>query len=240
MASSSIGIQELVYASLPFSLDGSTAFTNRLQASNKFPHELFLISGVRSEDDVMRGEETQLVGLADTLHMQNEICIFPGTHSKHMYISGHQMTGFNTYITGELFQTIASHTILRNSVEKTAGESFEIHAEVFNKGVMTAANQSNLLHTLFTIRTGELFKKLNKEQNYYYLSGMLIGQELAALQNNSKSHITLCCASNLLPYYQTAIARLGFTDQTHIVSGDIIDTIAVAGQLKIYKMLLHA
>src|SRR3546814_14199624 len=84
MASSSLGIEELPYATLPFSLSGNGAVTRKFEASADFPHEILLISGLRSEQDVMRGEETQLLGLAaqGMLPADNAICLFPGTHSK--------------------------------------------------------------------------------------------------------------------------------------------------------------
>ncbi|QHT69333.1 2-dehydro-3-deoxygalactonokinase [Rhodocytophaga rosea] len=237
MASSTIGMKELSYTGLPFSLEGTDTGIFQQPSGESFPHELLLISGVKSDDDVMRGEETQLMGLSASVNLQNGVCIFPGTHSKHMYVHGKQMTGFKTFMTGELFQTIASHTILRNSIEKPETDNFEAHAPVFEAGVLTAANGSNLLHTLFTVRTGELFKKYSRSENYYYLSGLLIGQELAGLQLGKDLVLTLCCSSHLLPYYTKAIESLGYTSQSQIISGTIIDTIVTAGHLRISKQL---
>jgi 2-dehydro-3-deoxygalactonokinase len=235
MASSSIGMKEWPYASLPFSLEATGLQVFQQVATGKFPHEVLLISGVKSEDDVMRGEETQLIGLAAKVDLHQAICIFPGTHSKHMYVHKQYMTGFKTYMTGELFQTIASHTILQNSIEKPATDDFNTHADVFKAGVLVAATGENILHTLFTVRTNELFKKYTKSQNYYYLSGLLIGCELAALQLGKDVMLTLCCSSHLLPYYTSAIEALGFASQSQMISGDIIDTIATAGHLQIFK-----
>jgi 2-dehydro-3-deoxygalactonokinase len=239
MASSTIGMKELAYASLPFSLEGTDTGIFQQPSSESFPHELLLISGVKSDDDVMRGEETQLIGLSSSINLQNGVCIFPGTHSKHMYVHGKQMTGFKTFMTGELFQTIASHTILRNSIEKLETDNFDAYASVFETGVLTAANGSNLLHTLFTVRTGELFKKYSKIENYYYLSGLLIGQELAGIQLGKDLILTLCCSSHLLPYYTKAIESLGYTSQSQIISGTIIDTIVTGGHLQIFKQQTH-
>src|SRR5882757_9727652 len=59
MASSSIGIIELPYSELPFDLSGSNLTMRRLPETASFNHKTTLISGLKSADDVMRGEETQ-------------------------------------------------------------------------------------------------------------------------------------------------------------------------------------
>lgn len=66
MVSSSVGMAELPYAELPFSVDGCGAMVEQMEQTESFPHDVLLISGVRSEQDVMRGEETQLIGLYAT------------------------------------------------------------------------------------------------------------------------------------------------------------------------------
>ena len=105
MASSSIGMDELPYATLPFPTDGSLASIKRLDGQSYFLHDITLISGVRNHHDVMRGEETQLIGLLsllDSLHytIEDAILIFPGTHSKHIYIQNQQVVDFQTFMTG--------------------------------------------------------------------------------------------------------------------------------------------
>ena len=92
MASSSIGMLVVNYADLPFSLDGSNALTISVPADSYFQNDIVLISGVKSVDDVMRGEETQVLGMMsllqqDGLRPEKAILIFPGTHCKHIYIS---------------------------------------------------------------------------------------------------------------------------------------------------------
>jgi hypothetical protein len=62
MVSSSMGMRELPYRELPLAIDGSALSVERVAARDDFPHALVLVSGVRSHDDVMRGEETQLIG----------------------------------------------------------------------------------------------------------------------------------------------------------------------------------
>ncbi|MEO6630866.1 MAG: 2-dehydro-3-deoxygalactonokinase, partial [Mucilaginibacter sp.] len=83
MASSSIGMMELSYSELPFDLSGSNLTVRHLPETANFNHKTTLISGVRSANDVMRGEETQLIGCVDLTQtvINDETFVFPGTHS---------------------------------------------------------------------------------------------------------------------------------------------------------------
>src|ERR1700742_4807373 len=64
MASSSIGMLELPYKNLPFDITGADLQPTLLPPTDTSPRPLYLIPGVRTVVDVMRGEETQLIGSA--------------------------------------------------------------------------------------------------------------------------------------------------------------------------------
>jgi 2-dehydro-3-deoxygalactonokinase len=81
MISSNIGWKELPYGVLPFSLDNPQLPTELIPATEAFPHSILLISGICTSNDVMRGEETQLLGLAASHNLKDGLCIIPGTHS---------------------------------------------------------------------------------------------------------------------------------------------------------------
>src|SRR5688572_624436 len=84
MASSSIGWKELPYATLPFSLDGRDAVWEKVDG------RVHLISGLRSDTDVLRGEETEALGLVAQLGREmpfEAVFILPGTHSKHLEVN---------------------------------------------------------------------------------------------------------------------------------------------------------
>jgi 2-dehydro-3-deoxygalactonokinase len=107
MASSSIGMIELPYKELPFKVDGSDIDHRMIPASAQFSHDLFIISGARTSDDVLRGEETMLIGSEYEDNDMERVFIFPGTHSKHIYVHKGVATHFKTYMTGELFNLLA-------------------------------------------------------------------------------------------------------------------------------------
>lgn len=230
MASSSIGIHELPYAGLPFWTNG-----NGLHVE-KFIHPLFpfgykLISGVCSDSDVMRGEEVQVIGLAkmvDTLDGRT-IFILPGTHSKHLVCENGKIVDFNTFMTGEMFQVIAEHTLLKASIEKPALSSGSFAG--FDEGVLKNSQRLSLLNDLFKIRASDILGSSIPQQNFYYLSGLLIGDELSSLRSLSFDRIVLCAGENLAEFYIRALQILGFIDKTKVLAKEDVERSVAAGQM---------
>lgn len=240
MASSSIGVMELPYACVPFPLDGSNALVHWLEPSSEFPYPACIISGVGHQMDVMRGEETQVVGLAcrpehRPVFEEDIVCIFPGTHSKHINISGGEIVDFQTCITGELFDVMSNHSILKNSVSSHDHEVITpAFRDAFCRGVRQSG-ESSLLNTLFKVRVAQLFEYLTKEENYFYLSGLLIGAELRSLPSSATRRIMICSGSNVFHLYQLAIGELELPGGVIFVDPDKMDRVVVAGHIKILQ-----
>jgi len=238
MASSSIGMQEIPYANLPFALDGSGALMQHFGVQPDFPHEIMLVSGVRSDHDVMRGEETQLIGLVETAGLPENgdaIFIFPGTHSKHMYVRNNQLIDFKTYMTGEVFNLMTRHSILRDSIELNGSEEFSAEKVEAYKAGVREAGVANILNALFTVRTNQLFSLWDKQQNGMFLSGLLIGHEIQYLLQEKDWQLVLCSGNNLYELYRMAIEELQLSDRTVTIPAGMVDKSAVAGHVKIFS-----
>ena len=241
MASSSIGIEELPYAKIPFALDGGNTLSKFIKNSAEFPYDLFLISGVSTQSDVMRGEETQMIGIAQMEKLmefsEDAICIFPGTHSKHIKISKGNIIDFKTYLTGEMFEMLCSKSVLKGSVLKESNHKVmdELNLQSFYKGINESQNNANLLNKLFSVRTNALFKLLSAEENFFYLSGLLIGSEIRSLNQEMPCAIVLCSGDNLFQLYQLAIEKLNFNTRTIFIEPSMIDKAAFCGQVKIFQ-----
>ncbi len=236
MASSSIGIINLPYGNLPFQTTGKGIPTHWLEVSDRFKHPVLLISGIRSENDVMRGEETQLIGVIKSLKDQNQkgkkLFIFPGTHSKHIKVNNEQATDFKTFMTGEYYQLLSTKSILSESVEEDKDFN-EKSSETFIRGVRQAVG-SNLLNSSFWVRTNELFGEFTKKENLDYLSGLIIGTELKELQHQNTGKVYLCCSSNLKIRYETAMIALGIAE-VKVFSVQELDEAVIMGQCQIFR-----
>lgn len=237
MASSSIGIKELPYAQLPFLLTGEDAIVECIAISAEMPNKVMVVSGVRSDSDVMRGEETQVIGLAlltGENHDEPVMCIMPGTHSKHVLIESGRIVGFETYMTGEIFQVLASHSILADAVfpKRTTNTLTPDECEGFSKGVLRSGT-SNILHSLFSVRTNQLFDTMPAEQNFFYLSGLMIGTELRRLIDRGVGHIKLCSGNNLFQLYKLGIHVLGMSKRTSLVAPAVMERAVIEGHIRL-------
>lgn len=240
MASSSIGLMDLPYLSLPFPLDGRRCIVEKLQENDSFRHAIYLISGISKPGDVMRGEETQVLGwFACYPEMGPCILILPGTHSKHVFIHTGEIVDFTTYMTGELFQLLFSFSILKNSLPVAIPSWEEMDTEYFSKGVVDAGS-GNLLHLVFTLRAYHIQSQLSPIPAISYLSGLLIGSELQDLRKYRDWSIVLAADTRLFPLYACAIQTLGLQNPKHFLSPDEVKSYARIGQLRILLRQMSA
>lgn len=231
MASSNIGLKELEYANLPFGQSGEGLQWARWTLENKL--EILLISGVKSKTGVMRGEEIQAIGLGEVLEpYNNAVLVLPGTHSKHIVYEQRRFIDFKTYMTGELFEIISSKSILATSVFR--GDWDNVVKDAFIEGVEIGIS-GKFTERLFEIRARGLFKLTTKEANFYFLSGMLIGDELSYLATY-ENYVFLAADQHLSILYQEALNLIIDKAKLIIVSSKDLEKALLAGQQKILKL----
>jgi 2-dehydro-3-deoxygalactonokinase len=159
--------------------------------------------------DVMRGEETQLLGVTEPA-FTGLVCI-PGTHSKWISIEAGSVVSFTTYMTGELFSVISHHSILQHAVEPDAPPMLDSTA--FHDGLRTAqATPSRLTASLFQLRAAQLLGFQQRSDGAARLSGLLIGTEIAdaTAQHGHRPTVRLIGDSALGRLYAAALSAVGF------------------------------
>jgi 2-dehydro-3-deoxygalactonokinase len=135
--------------------------------------DVWIVPGVLCRDaagvpDVMRGEETQILGAG----AEGLVCL-PGTHSKWVEVRNGRIERFSTHMTGEAFAVLKQHSILGRMMEEGKPD-----AAAFAEGVERSGGAGGLLHHLFGVRTRGLMGELAAAASASYLSGILIGHEL--------------------------------------------------------------
>jgi 2-dehydro-3-deoxygalactonokinase len=179
MITSRQGWVECSYAESPASAsDLAKSITRRATTSGRAVH---FITGLHYASptighDVIRGEETQVLGSLSTgaTHF-----VTRGTHCKWIDVQGQKISGFSTYMTGESFAIFKQHSIL-GRLMKDGPEN----EPAFKRGVETAfADPAGLLHALFSVRSLGLFDEIAPGNLASYLSGLLIGHEVAHATN---------------------------------------------------------
>jgi 2-dehydro-3-deoxygalactonokinase len=176
-----------------------------------------IVPGVRSGfDDVMRGEETQVFGAAAVLGVKDAVMVLPGTHSKWVRLEAGAITKFNTFMTGEFYALLAQHSILAKSLPDASDKPTALDQSAFLQGIDRAQTSSQssvggrgLLGNAFSTRVKSLFNELQPEQAASYLSGLVIGDELAAMSLPAGSQVIVIGSPTLCERYNLAFAHLG-------------------------------
>lgn len=174
---------------------------------------IWIVPGVRcvrdgNDMDVMRGEETQAIGaLALDPSSIDARVICPGTHSKWIEVRSGAIARFRTCVTGELFAIISA--AWRQIMDAGAAQS-EGDAGAFRRGVRIGAS-TPLASALFTLRAGYATRTLPQADMHEYLSGLLIGSEIAAYRDAHDEYGSsiLIGAPELAARYVEAFATLG-------------------------------
>ena len=169
-----------------------------------------IVPGVSGSDprglpEVMRGEETEIFGIAPTLEPPPLLCL-PGTHSKWVRLSDGSITSFFTCMTGEVYAALGTSTILARMMAETPA----VDPRAFLRGVARSADPGGLLHHLFSVRTLALKGDLEPQHAAAFLSGLLIGHEVRSSMPPA-AHVHLVGAAPLCSLYAQAIHACGGT-----------------------------
>lgn len=187
--------------------------------------------------DVMRGEETQLLGALKADIDGDQIICMPGTHSKWVVASDNTVTGFSTYMTGELYDVISKHSVLSHSL--VGAETFDGDRPAFTEAVRaTVSNPQNATGQLFSVRSGMLLEGLAPTDAAARLSGMLIGLEIAGglPRPIDRTTIQLVASGRLDQLYRGAFTALSLPFQEIDADEAVRRGLAIAA----HKFLLSA
>jgi 2-dehydro-3-deoxygalactonokinase len=182
----------------------------------------WIIAGVRTLGtrlhDVMRGEETLIVGGAAATG--NELIIAPGTHSKWALVRGERIESFRTYMTGEIYALLEKHSILARLMDRSALAEYQESS--FLDGVRLGFEERALLHSLFSVRTQGLFAQRAPALLASYMSGILIGSEVyaEAQLHDLKTPMTVIASAELGRLYRVALSEVGCRD-VRFVDADV-------------------
>lgn len=210
MAGSRQGWQEARYLTVPSPLADIVAKAVRVEGPSR---DIRILPGLARRDtirpDVIRGEETQLLGAFSGSHASGLACM-PGTHSKWVTVRDRAVTDFSTYMTGELFGLIARRSILRHAVGDA--DDCDPQSGDFLQAVADAhAAPSDFSRLLFSIRGGQLLHGREVTSSFERLSGLLIGSEIGAALSGQESEeaVMLIASGKLAALYKSAFLSLG-------------------------------
>lgn len=227
MVGSAQGWQEAAYLDVPVDLERIGTLLTKVVRPGATP--VHIVPGLIQRHglpNVMRGEETQVFGVmfdqtrAPDHHPADNVLIgLPGTHSKWVNARRGRVTHFDTFMTGEVYAALRGHTILG----RTMTDAPAADMAAFARGVKVAgspAGRAGVLSTIFSTRALGLTGDLAPASQADYLSGLLIGHEIASLaqmlrQQGEQPRIVLCGEPALCQRYILAMQHyeLGTPEQ---------------------------
>jgi 2-dehydro-3-deoxygalactonokinase len=215
MIGSRQGWVEVPYVDCPASL---TALADHVVQAPQ--DALAIVPGVATRDaagipDVMRGEETQLLG-ALAANERGVLAVLPGTHSKWARVEHGRIVDFTTFMTGELFGVLIDHTMLGRLAGHEPGQ---FARDGFARGVARGLDEGALAHDIFGARTLSLTGSLRSEEVADWLSGLLIGREIRAARawalraGIDAARVRIIGSDALAERYELALADAGMLSE---------------------------
>jgi 2-dehydro-3-deoxygalactonokinase len=215
MIGSRQGWVEVPYVDCPASL---TALADHVVQAPQ--DALAIVPGVTTRDaagvpDVMRGEETQLLGALGS-DERGVLAVLPGTHSKWARVEHGRIVDFTTFMTGELFGVLIDHSMLGRLAGHEPGR---LSRDGFARGVARGLDEGALAHDIFGARTLSLTGGLRSEEVADWLSGLLIGREIRAARawavrtGIDTARVRVIGSDALAERYELALADAGMLSE---------------------------
>jgi 2-dehydro-3-deoxygalactonokinase len=208
MIGSRQGWTEAPYARCPAGTDDIVEGLVRVDDTSL---RIYAVPGLSTENDgmpdVMRGEETQIFGALALSGADSGLFLLPGTHSKWAEVKDGRIVSFRTFMTGEVFGALKEHTILGRLMREGTPD-----LDGFARGVHEGAalgSPGALLNRMFATRSYGLMDRLADTALADYLSGLLIGAEVAEATRNVRAAVTIIASPALAQRYTDALRVLG-------------------------------
>lgn len=174
--------------------------------------DIRILPGIAQRDatapNVMRGEETQLLGAL--AGRDAALVCMPGTHCKWVRVSESAVTDFTTYMTGELFDVVGRHSILKHALAESTPEADVAAFDAALDRVL--GGDPRVLSRLFEVRAAGLLALADPKGGAGHLSGLLVGSEAAEAKAayGIELPVVLVAAGGLAERYGRALDKAGF------------------------------
>ena len=209
MVTSRTGWVESPFAMVPAAISDQLDRTVRKQIAGLPP--LYFLPGVarlHPVPDVMRGEEMAIFGIEGNMP---EWVLLPGAHTKWVRTDGSRITDLTTYMSGEILNLLRKDSLVSRLIPAlhTPNEL------AFDRGVDIARDKLSMpggvLQRIFSARSLVLFDRLPPADIVDYLTGILIGSEIAeALAGTTQPEaVVVLGQSATATYYRRALSLFG-------------------------------
>ena len=183
MITSEFGLYEVPHTIAPAGIEQLHNNMKEVLLSDISNIPFIFISGVKTEGtldqtDMMRGEETEIIGLAEK-YGTTAVYVLPGSHSKIIEFNHkNEISKFTTAMSGEMISALANNTILKDAVDLSVAE---FDSEYLLLGYETA-EKLGIAQALFKTRIlKNLFKK-DKCKVYSFFLGVILFSDIQTIK----------------------------------------------------------
>ena len=238
MITSEFGLYELPHLEAPAGIKelhdsmAEVSFPEISSIPFVFIRGIRVVSDSLSESDMMRGEETELVGLMTLCNCKGGgVYVLPGSHSKIISIDGEgKICSFATMLTGEMIMALSQNTILKDAVD--IGIS-DLRAPDL-KGGYLLSKREGLNKILFKLRIMKNILKYSPDEVYSFFVGAVLADEIDYILSLDTDEIII--GGNQRLKNATATLLRGISEKSVTVISDIdVERSTAIGAITIYE-----
>ena len=234
MLTSELGICHIPHLVAPVGLQDLHNGMQKMCIPDICDKPFYFIPGVRTEDenaldrDMMRGEETELMGL---MTGNEGACVFvlPGSHSKFISVDGDgKISNIVTLLTGEMAAALSGHTILSDSVELGDEPDVRSLLEGYH-----CCRERGINEAIFKVRV--LDKQLSKKapERYGFFLGCVLCGEVERLLSHPAETVVIAGQKQLKKAMCLLLADSG--KRVIAIPDDVAATATFRGMVKIFE-----
>lgn len=249
MITSNLGLREIPHLVAPAGVKELAAAMLAVELPHIWPKPLWFITGVRpnagkvpadhvTSTDMMRGEETEMMALLDELKPGLPCWLaLPGSHSKYIPVDAQgRIAGSLSTLAGELFQAVATGTILASSVSlQEAADDAEWLKRGFNQ-----ARAEGLGRALYCVRLAQLWCESTPAQRTAFLLGAILEADVHLLRHTQSYPVSpdmpiwIAGRKELKSALATLLIHDGYFKNIHEVP-DSLEHLAARGAMRIAR-----
>lgn len=180
MITSEFGLCNLEHIKTPAGIDELHHSIKEMDLKEISSIPFAFIRGVKTSSDsfekadIMRGEETELMGIINPDYGKC-VYVLPGSHSKIIITDASgKILDFSTMLTGEMIASLSQHTILKDAVDLSVSD---LNDEYLLKGY-DYCRQDGINKALFKTRILKNVLKCGKEEIYSFFMGTVLCDEI--------------------------------------------------------------
>lgn len=237
MITSEYGLRELKHAPLPAGLRELHDAMEEVLFPQISSVPFVFLRGLKAQGktvartDIMRGEETELMGILGLTGGSEGVYILPGSHSKTVFTDPEgRITDFFTTMTGEMLSALSCHTILKHSVDLEQGTLSE---DALLAGYDCCLSEG-LPKALFKVRICDTVYRKDQASLYSFFLGVVLCEEITQILKTQPKRIVLGGRQQLREAMYRILSRRSQIE-TLCLPEETVDSCVCLGAVRIYE-----